>query len=367
MWVPTPTLEEPPSGADRARGRPLSVDDILARGLVPLPEPPPEPLPASRADGRGIDLGRLLRPEAPDERRAEAMSHATKDDLPELATGRGVARACRSREDRGPRHSARPAPEARATVRERWLLGLLVRALAGRGFFLVVQRIAPLDAARGDVALCEVLLRLRSPGGGTLLPGTFLPVAARHGLLSAIDRWVVAATLAWLQRHRDRLRRPLRLAVNLTARSVADPDFLDLVLRALRRAGVPPSLLAFEITESEAIPDLVQAARFVGRLRGLGCRFALDDFGRGCSSLSHVKSLPVDMIKVDGSFVRTLDRRDRAVIGAVQHLADALGVETVAELVESRGTLESVRALGLHFAQGYAIAHPRPLDDLLAA
>jgi EAL domain-containing protein (putative c-di-GMP-specific phosphodiesterase class I) len=148
--------------------------------------------------------------------------------------------------------------------------------------------------------------------------------------------------------------------------SMGDPAFADFVDECFERTGTPASAVCFEITETAAISNLARAARFIGRFRELGCRFALDDFGAGLSSFAYLKSLPVDYLKIDGSFVRgsSRDAVDRAAVDAARRLAEAVGAKTIAECVESPDTLERMRALGIDFAQGHLIHMPEPYSAL---
>jgi len=150
--------------------------------------------------------------------------------------------------------------------------------------------------------------------------------------------------------------------INLSGASLGDPAFAEYVLEQFEITGTPPQAVCFEITETAAISNLGRAARFINRFRDLGCRFALDDFGSGLSSFEYLKSLPVDYLKIEGSFVRGLidDRIDRAVVDAIQRLARAAGARTIAESVESAAIAERARALGIDFAQGHHIHSPEP-------
>ena len=144
--------------------------------------------------------------------------------------------------------------------------------------------------------------------------------------------------------------------------------FGDFVLECFERTGTPPSSVCFEITETAAISNLARAARFIGRFRDLGCRFALDDFGAGLSSFAYLKSLPVDYLKIDGGFVRgsSTDAVDLAAVDAVRRLAHAVGAKTIAECVETPQILERMRDLGIDFAQGHLIHEPEPYSALAA-
>jgi EAL domain-containing protein (putative c-di-GMP-specific phosphodiesterase class I) len=157
-------------------------------------------------------------------------------------------------------------------------------------------------------------------------------------------------------------------SVNLSGMSLGDEQILERVGAWARDSGMDPSILCFEVTETAAIRNLSQARWFVDRLRDMGCRMALDDFGTGLSSFAYLKGLPVDLIKIDGTFVRDMlnDPVDRAVVTAINDIAHEVGMRTVAEFVEDDATFDALRRIGVDFAQGYGIARPLPLDELIA-
>lgn len=157
------------------------------------------------------------------------------------------------------------------------------------------------------------------------------------------------------------------LAVNLSAKSFTDPDFADVISEALASGSVDPRVLTFEVTETAAIADLEQARTFMSRLRGLGCRFALDDFGVGFSSLYHLKHLPVDDLKIDGAFIASLpdDAVDQHLVKGIVEVARGLQKRTVAEFVGDDETLTLLRDYGVDLAQGYHVGRPRPIHEVL--
>jgi len=219
----------------------------------------------------------------------------------------------------------------------------------------------------GATEYLELLLRMRDEQGRVVPPMAFIPAAERYHLMGTIDCWVVAKALRCLGRlHASPSGQLPRFGLNLSGMSLGDAAFADFVMQHLEESGAPAAAVCFEITETAAISNLGRAARFIRRFRDLGCRFALDDFGTGLTSFAYLKSLPVDYIKIDGSFVRGAgdDPVDYAVVDAIQRLARAVGARTIAESVESPESLARVRALGIDFGQGHAIHVPEPYSEL---
>jgi PAS domain S-box-containing protein len=220
---------------------------------------------------------------------------------------------------------------------------------------LVLHSQPIVELASGRVVQEELLVRMLGDHDEVIMPGEFLPSAERFGLAPAIDRWVVARAAE--------IARERRVEVNLSAQSIGDPGLPAFVEARLAEAGAPASNLVFEITETAAAEDLDQARRLAGRLAELGCGFALDDFGTGYGSFTYLKHLPVRYIKIDTEFVRTLraDSPDRQVVSAIVDVARNFGIETIAEGVEAEETAHLLRALGVHYAQGYHFGRPAPL------
>jgi EAL domain-containing protein (putative c-di-GMP-specific phosphodiesterase class I) len=188
------------------------------------------------------------------------------------------------------------------------------------------------------------------------MPGDFLPPAERFGLAPAIDRWVVERAA--------RLARDRRIEVNLSGQSIGDQSLPDFIESELERSGGDPSNLIFEITETAAAHDLVQARALADRLTALGCGFALDDFGTGYGSFTYLKHLPVSYLKIDMDFVRNIaeDQSDRQVVKAIVDVARNFGIKTIAEGVESQVTLELLRGFGVDLVQGYHLGRPAPVE-----
>lgn len=213
----------------------------------------------------------------------------------------------------------------------------------------------------------EVLLRYRDPYSGEWIsPGQFLGAAQRYGLLGAIDRWVVMHLLQWLADNPRHLEQLAQVNINLTASSLLSASFHEMLCNELRRHNLPAHKLCIEVTEMVALGELGVSAQWIEQLRSQGLKVALDDFGSGFASYAYLRHLPLDIVKIDGSFIRGLenDPINQAMVGSMQKIAYQLGLSTVAEFVESQATLDCVRQLGLDYAQGYCIGYPQPLSLL---
>lgn len=222
---------------------------------------------------------------------------------------------------------------------------------------LLAQRIVSL--ATGETQHEEVLVRLVDETGGLVAPGAFLAAAESFGLMPALDRWVVTRAIRVLSASPGR-----RLFVNLSGTSLGDRALLAEFEALVAGSGLPPGALTFEITETAAIADVAGLQRWARRLKELGCRFALDDFGTGYSSFAYLQALPVDLVKIDGSFVRDLDENptNRALFQAMASAAHALGRTVVAEMVERAPVAEILRDLGVEYGQGWLWGRPEPVE-----
>ncbi|MDZ5602097.1 EAL domain-containing protein [Pseudomonas sp. RP23018S] len=244
-----------------------------------------------------------------------------------------------------------------------WIQRLHV-ALDENRFCLYAQEIAPLGAAQGPVHL-EILLRLRDESGRMILPDSFIPAAERYGLITALDRWVVLNVFTLIRQCMDSGHRgPLALcAINLSGASIGDDKFLDYLQRLFSEYRIPPTMICFEITETIAIANLGSAIRFINDLKGLGCQFSLDDFCAGMSSFAYLKHLPVDYLKIDGSFVRDMldDPINRAMVEVINHIGHVMGKRTIAEFVETAQIEQALQEIGVDYAQGYLIERPQVL------
>jgi len=233
------------------------------------------------------------------------------------------------------------------------------QALDEGHFTLFGQRIIALSRNVVEDDHIEVLLRMTTPDGELILPGAFIPAAERYGLMIELDRLVIQKTLKWLnESHYTGLA-----SINLSAQSMTDPNFLDEVFDMLCNTLTHPGQLLFEVTETTAITHLHKAQHFINRIRQLGCRFALDDFGSGMSSFGYLKHLPVDHLKIDGSFIRDIvdDPINYAMVRAIQDVAVTMQIKTVAEYVENEAILDQLKLIGIDYGQGHGIERPRPL------
>lgn len=238
----------------------------------------------------------------------------------------------------------------------------LRRAIDEGRFTLYGQPIVDLE--RSTVSQYELLLRPLDAKNHPLSPGSFLSAAERLGLTSLIDSWVVKEAILLIA-NQARAGRSLRLNVNISGQSMGDPGLVEVIDHTLRRTGVDPRQLVFEVTETAAITDMSEATGFVDRLRHRGCQFALDDFGTGFGSLYYLKHIPCDYLKIDGDFVHGVESAtDTLVIEAIVGMARSMGKKTVAECVASPGVAERLRRSGVAYAQGFQLGVPRPVAQL---
>lgn len=239
-------------------------------------------------------------------------------------------------------------------------------ALEHDRFVLHAQPI--LDLQTGSVSQYELLIRAAEVDGELVLPGVFLGIAERSGLIQDIDRWVVQRAIKTLA-ELAAAGRDARVEVNLSAKAFSDRGLLPLIQGSLASAGVEPARLVLEVTETAAIANIDEAREFIETLRAIGCRFALDDFGVGFSSFAHLKYLPVDYLKIDGSFIRELSQSevDQHLVRAIVEVARSLGKQTIAEFVNDDETVLLLQKYGVDFAQGFHIGRPQPLDEAISA
>jgi diguanylate cyclase len=236
-------------------------------------------------------------------------------------------------------------------------------AVAKNRFSLFAQKIISLRG--GGTPQHEVLLRMHDRNGGMIMPAQFIPAAERYDQMGHLDRWVFDKVL---RDYGPRLAKipGVQININVSANSLNDPTFLRCLLDILKSSSLPPSALTLEITETSLINNLFAASGIIERVRALGCRVALDDFGAGLCSFGYLRNFKVDFIKIEGSFIRNMRRSsvDLAIVKAINNIAHEIQSQTIAEFVEDESLLEMARQLELDFAQGYAIGYPEPIETL---
>jgi len=269
----------------------------------------------------------------------------------------------------------------RQDLKVRWVKRLR-QALKKNLFSLYAQPITPLKG--NDSRKCfEVLLRLTDRADKVILPGAFMDVAERNFLMTDIDTWVINNLFETLEKYnqprdidesegfvwqpRPNMWDNHHFSINLSGASLNNESFLQFLKQRLTKCSLPPELFCFEITESVAVLDLERVVSFITSLKEIGCSFALDDFGKGVSSLTYLKSLPVDYLKIDGSFIKELNVNpaSKVMVEAINHIAEGIGLKTVAEFVENETILSSVRDLNVDYAQGFHLGRPGALMDVI--
>jgi EAL domain-containing protein (putative c-di-GMP-specific phosphodiesterase class I) len=236
-------------------------------------------------------------------------------------------------------------------------------ALEENRFCLYAQEISPLGSADGGSGHIEILLRLHDEAGRIILPDSFIPAAERYGLMTSLDRWVVENVFRIIARcMHEHPGRPMAMcAINLSGITIGDDDFLGFLREKFEAYRIPPEMICFEITETSAIANLGSAIRFINELKALGCFFSLDDFCAGMSSFAYLKHLPVDFLKIDGSFVKDMldDPINRAMVEVINHIGHVMGKRTIAEFVETPQIEQALLDIGVDYAQGYLIERPQ--------
>ena len=247
---------------------------------------------------------------------------------------------------------------ARRRGEMRWVHEL-ERAMEEDRLEIFYQRIEP-AVDTGQDRWAEMLVRVRTRDGELHSPSAFLPAAERYGLAPRLDQWLVDRCITWLETGASEALGVSRCSINLSGMTLGSERFDEFVTERLDASNLDPSRVCFEITETAAISNLVAARRLIDNLRDRGCQFALDDFGSGLSSFGYLRELPVDHLKIDGSFVRTIDRDglDRELVRSINAIGHIMGLTTVAEYVESPEILRELRTIGVDYVQGYAIHRP---------
>jgi len=278
--------------------------------------------------------------------------------------------ACKAAKDRG-RGRVELYQEADRSIVRRYedvaIIGNLREAILNDRFRMDAQPIVEL-AHTGGARRFELLLRMIDASGESVAPDKFLTAAERYQLATDIDRWVVQYALEILSSAAPRLASmDAHFAINISGQSLGDEEFPVFLEQKLREYDLPAGMLSFEITETAAVANIVRAETLIRRLQDLGHAIALDDFGRGLSSLTYLKSLPVSQLKIDGGLIRDLagNARSRAMVTAIVQLSQSMKLETTAECVETESILSAVGQLGVTYGQGFAIGRPRPFEIVL--
>jgi diguanylate cyclase (GGDEF)-like protein len=276
--------------------------------------------------------------------------------------------ACKTAKDRGRGRVEVYQDTDQSMIRrhdEIGLIGSVREALRQERIVVFAQPITPLINTSLPTTY-ELLVRIIDAKGNIVEAADFMSAATRYQILPEIDRAVCERAFQQLSRNSGET---VRVSINLSGPTLGDPEFLEWLLSAMAKYNIQGTSLVFEITEAAAAANLEQVQQFIRRLTSHGVRFALDDFGTGVSSLAYLKNLEISTIKLDGSYVRDVltNTRSQALVRAIVQLAEAMGITTVAEYVESNGVRDRLAALGIQFGQGFALGRPGPLDDVIAA
>jgi len=207
----------------------------------------------------------------------------------------------------------------------------------------------------------EILIRLKEKNGDILSPFHFIPAAERYNLMPKIDRWVIKTTLKRMaEEFEKKPESKLVCSINLSGQSFSEDGFMLYVQEQIKLSGVPANRICLEMTETAAVSNLTQAVQFMEELKQIGCHFSLDDFGSGMSSFTYLKNLPVDYLKIDGYFVKTMleNKIDKAMVNSIHQISNVMGLKTIAEFVETDAIMEELRKLGVDYGQGYGIGKP---------
>lgn len=241
--------------------------------------------------------------------------------------------------------------------RDIYWVPLIRKALRENDLFLVFQPVVQLND--GNVSHYEVLIRMQGENHETITPDKFIPAAERMGLIHAIDLWVVEHAIDFLAALPSYMSY-VSLAINLSSTAFQYPDLLQTIRDKLELTWVDASRLTFEITETAAVDNFEKARSMINKIRALGCKFALDDFGAGFCSFNYLKTFPVDYVKIDGQFIRNLihDETDQILVRSMVEIAAKLGKKTIAEFIESPNTALKLKEIGVNFGQGYAFGRP---------
>ncbi|MCK5664657.1 MAG: EAL domain-containing protein, partial [Thiotrichaceae bacterium] len=245
---------------------------------------------------------------------------------------------------------------------------IIPTALAENKFTLYAQLIKPLNTDISSHSHYEILIRLKQDKGTIVPPGAFIPAAERYGLMNSIDLWVINQSLQKIGAFNNLFPdTPLKIAINLSGQSIGNKQLVEYITTLFEKYAIDASHITFEITETSAITNLSTAIKFIKKLKILGCKFALDDFGSGLSSFAYLKNLPVDFLKIDGAFIKDIldDPIDEAMVQSISQIGHVMNIRTIAEFVENSAIEQRLSQMNVDFVQGYGIEKPRPLDDII--
>jgi diguanylate cyclase (GGDEF)-like protein len=247
------------------------------------------------------------------------------------------------------------------------VLSRITSALDENRYVLYFQSIIPVCAKHDNSQHCEILVRMVNADGTLVQPGQFIPAAERYNLMPALDRWIIKRVFEVFHKRypTPELKREHQWSVNISGTSLGVEGFVEYIRELAARYEIIPTSICFEITETAAIADIDRVSNFLWGLRMDGFKFALDDFGIGMSSFSYLKSLPVDYVKIDGEFIKNIldEKVSLAMTEAITRVVSVMGIEVVAEYVESIAILNKLREIGVHYAQGYGVSEPILLDE----
>lgn len=291
----------------------------------------------------------------------------TKDSESVASILSSVEVACATAKEMGKNNVQTYKKEILDRKKEMKWVSRIQTALQTNKFQLYCQTIEPLQGS-GETLNIEILLRLKDEDGKILTPWSFLPAAERFYLMPEIDKWVITETLKIFSDYWPKLNNPHgKIAINLSGQSLGTKNFLDFVVDHTSKALLPAENICFEVTESAAISNLENAIHFMSELRNKGFLFSLDDFGTGLSSFSYLKTLNVDYLKIDGSFVKEIinDPIAETMVAAINHVGHVMGLKTIAEFVENDDIKDRLKGMCVDYVQGYAITKPIPLTEYL--
>ena len=249
------------------------------------------------------------------------------------------------------------------------IISCLIVAVCG-SLWIATSRVAKVALAQDDKGIThyELLLRMQDDEGNLISPGSFIPAAERYKLMYAIDCWVIREALSQHARHQAQIGEAM-FAINLSGFSLNQDGLLDFIRTQFELSGATPQHFCFEVTETAAISNLSRAHDLILELKSMGCAFALDDFGSGLSSFTYLKNLPVDFLKIDGSFVKDIldDPIDDSMVSAINKIGHDMGLKTIAEFAENEAIVARLKELGVDYAQGFAVAKAVPLHSLYSS